>query len=149
MVQRTQQYHLHHLDITKPIEKWNDFWINIAKNNEKLRQYCEEGQYDEAKQILQKGENNYGVLVNHKALDDWTPLHFACYEGHDDIVELLCQHEADVNAVTKFNRTGLHIATLRGHLEVAKVLLNYKIDADAYDNDGNTALHFAAENGYK
>lgn len=64
-------------------------------------------------------------------------------------MELLCEHEADVNAVTKFNRTGLHIATLRGHLEVAKVLFNYKIEADAFDNDGNTALHFAAENGYK
>lgn len=71
-------------------------------------------------------------------------MHFACYEGHDDIVELLCEHEADVNAVTKFNRNGLLIATLRGHLEVVKMLIKYKIDANACDNDGNTALHIAA-----
>lgn len=62
---------------------------------------------------------------------------------------MLCEYEADVNAVTKFNRNALHIATLRGHLEVAKVLLKNGIDIDAFDNDGNTALHFAAENGYK
>lgn len=76
-------------------------------------------------------------------------MHYACYEGHDDIVELLCTHNANVNAMTKFNRNGLHIATLRGNLEVVRVLLDYKIDADACDNDGNTGLHFAAENGYK
>jgi len=64
-------------------------------------------------------------------------------------VELLCEHQADIHAVTKFNRNGLLIATLRGHIEVVKVLLKYKIDMNAYDNDGNTALHFAAENGYK
>lgn len=59
-------------------------------------------------------------------------------------MELLCEHEADVNAVTKFNRNGLHIAVLTGHLSVVKMLFDYKIDADACDIDGNTALHFAA-----
>lgn len=59
--------------------EWDDFWIHVTKNNEKLRQYCEEGQYDEAKQLLLEGENHYPALVNYKALDDWTPLHYACY----------------------------------------------------------------------
>lgn len=54
--------------------------------------YCEEGQYDEATNIILHGENNYPALVNHKGLDDWTPLHYACYEGHEDIVELLAEH---------------------------------------------------------
>ena len=114
-----------------------------------MRHYCEEGLYDEAKNIIERGENNYPVEIDWKGLDDWSPLHYACYEGHDDIVELLCEHHASVNVKTKFNRNGLHIATLRGHLNVSKVLLNHKIDANAVDSDGNTALHFAAENGYK
>lgn len=150
MVRGSKQYSMPYLEIENfNNQRWIEFWTNVSRNNEKLRQYCEEGQYDEAQKMLQKGEDDYPVEVNYRGLDDWTPLHFACYEGHDDIIELLCEHEADVNAVTKFNRTGLHIATLRGHIEVVKILVNYKIDVDAYDNDGNTALHFAAENGYK
>lgn len=82
-------------------------------------------------------------------MDEWTPLHYACYEGHDDIVELLCSRHANINAVTRFNRNGLHIAALRGQLEIVKVLIKHQIDANSADNDGNTALHFAAENGYK
>ena len=54
--------------------------------------------------------------IDYKGLDDWSPLHFACYEGHDDIVDLLCKNNANINAKTKYNRNGLHIATLRGNI---------------------------------
>lgn len=41
--------------------------------------------YDEAEKILKDGKNGYPVEINYKSLDDWTPLHYACYEGHDDV----------------------------------------------------------------
>lgn len=114
-----------------------------------MRQYCEDGLYDEAKNIIENGFNNYPVEIDWKGLDDWTPIHYACYEGHDDIVHLLCKNHADVNARTRFNRNGLHIAALRGHHDVVKVLVNNQIEINAFDSDGNTALHFAAENGHR
>lgn len=87
--------------------------------------------------------------VDCRGLDEWTPLHFACYQGHADVVGLLCKQGAAVNAVTRYNRNGLHLAALRGHYEVAQTLANCGIMLDAFDSDGNTALHFAAENGHR
>ena len=39
----------------KSNNNWNQFWVQVVKNNEKLRMYCEEGQYDEAKDIIING----------------------------------------------------------------------------------------------
>ena len=111
--------------------------------------YCSTGQYEEALKILKEGKDGYPAEVNSKGLDDWRPLHFASYEGYDDIVDLLLQHGADINASTIFNRNALHIAAIRGFLEVIKILCERKIELNAVDNDGNTALHIACQNGYK
>ena len=33
--------------------------------------------------------------------DEWTALHYASSKGHTDVVELLLNHNADINVVTK------------------------------------------------
>ena len=128
---------------------WNDFWTQVQNNNEQLRSFSENGMYEEVKKLLKGGTNGYPVDINFKHLDDWTPLHYSCYEGHEDLVELLLQNGANVNTITKFKRNSLHIATLRGYLPVIKILYKFKIDFNTIDNEGNTSLHFAAEAGHK
>jgi ankyrin repeat protein len=44
-----------------------------------------------------------------------TPLHYAAYKGHPDVVELLIRHKADVNARDARGNTPLHYAAGRGH----------------------------------
>lgn len=39
-----------------------------------------------------------GISKNARTKVDRTPLHFAVYEGHEQIVELLLQHKCDVDA---------------------------------------------------
>jgi ankyrin repeat protein len=79
--------------------------------------------YDEVEKMLNEGKSGHPVEINYKSLDDWTPLHYACYEGHEDVADLLLNHGANANALTKFKRNSLHISVLRGYLNVAKVLL--------------------------
>ena len=54
-----------------------------------------------------------------------TPLHIAARIGNVDIVALLLQHGASVNAPTKDLYTALHIAAKEGQDEVAAVLIDH------------------------
>ena len=52
-----------------------------------------------------------------------TALHYVAREGHVDVVSVLIQNGADVNAVNKDKWTALHFALGNGHVDVAKVLI--------------------------
>ena len=46
-----------------------------------------------------------------KEEDGWTPLHWAAYNGHTDVVKALITAEADVDAKNKWGSTPLQLAT--------------------------------------
>jgi ankyrin repeat protein len=54
----------------------------------------------------------------------------AAGEGHLEIVKLLLEHGADVNAKTAYE-TALHLAAEKGHLEIVKFLLEHGADVNA------------------
>ncbi|RPB22045.1 ankyrin, partial [Terfezia boudieri ATCC MYA-4762] len=53
-----------------------------------------------------------------------TALHIAAKKGHLEVVKVLLDKGATINAMTHVNRTALHMAAENGHLEVVKVLLD-------------------------
>jgi cytohesin len=58
-------------------------------------------------------------------------LHWAAYEGHKEIAELLISEGADVNAKADGGGTPLHQAAYEGHKEVAELLIAKGADANA------------------
>ena len=86
--------------------------------------------------------------VNFKALDDWTPLHMACFENYFQIVEILLNHDSDIEAKTSIGRTPLHLASFRGHQQIIEILVNKGANINACDVDGNTPLHYLSQNGH-
>jgi len=62
------------------------------------------------------------------------------YDGQAQIVELLIQSGADVNALEINGRTPLHDAANGGHLDVIDVLVRNGADLEAKDNEGMTPL---------
>src|SRR5208282_2538923 len=83
-----------------------------------------------------------------------TPLHCAAQNGHLDVVKLLLDHKADVNAESTIDGTPLNIVFDNEHLRVnqpeselttlVELLLSYGADVNATNNYGWTPLHAAA-----
>ena len=79
-----------------------------------------------------------------------TPLEWAARKGHQDVVKVLLDNNAEVNATRHTDGvTALHVATVNGHAEVVKLLLDHNADVNASRHtDGVTALHIAAQEGH-
>ena len=48
-------------------------------------------------------------------------LHRAARNGHEAVVRLLLEHEANVNAKTNYEETALYLATENGHETVVQL----------------------------
>jgi len=93
------------------------------------------GDLDLAKRLIAKD-----AQVNKKG---WTPLHYAATNGHDDVVQLLLDHSAYVDAGSPNGTTPLMMAARGNHVSTVKILLDNGADLNAKNQIGLTALDFA------
>lgn len=77
-----------------------------------------------------------------------TPLHIAARRGSPELVSLLLEKGANVNAQDSSSVTPLHLAARTGNLAVAEELIKHRADVNArgYRQD-ETPLHIAASRG--
>ena len=92
--------------------------------------------------LLAKGAN-----VHSRDVKQQTCLHFACRTGNRDIVEVLLQYGADINALQS-ERNALYCAAREGHQGVVDVLLNFGASAEAKLLQQAQALHYASRRGH-
>ena len=90
------------------------FIKNIFK--ETLHKACDKGNIEAVKQFLADGAD-----VNVKDKDGGTPLSYAAFEGHKEIVELLIAKGADLSAKS-WGETPLDSAIRIGQTETADLL---------------------------
>ena len=76
------------------------------------------------------------------------PIHFAAAGGYTNVLTVLLENGAEVNATNKSGRTPLHEAALRGRLEAARLLLQRGARLDATDASRQRPLDWATEQGY-
>ena len=88
---------------------------------------------------------SYGANVDILDEDGWTPLHLACLGLDENVgVELLVQHNADVNSLTKKGQTPLLILARTGSPKLFQYLLDHGAKPEIPDKNGWTCLHHAA-----
>jgi ankyrin repeat protein len=104
---------------------------------------CSNGRLDILKQLNLESRYSVAQMIIDKNMSG---LHYACQEGHADVVKYLVEEcGCDVNVCTRDGLTPLHLACKHGHsIEVVKFLLNRpECNSLVRANDGNTAIHFA------
>lgn len=73
----------------------------------------------------------------------WTPLHYAAASGDDEIVRILLEHHAYIDAESPSQLTPLMIAAREGQEAAAALLLREGADASLKNNEGLTAAQIA------
>ncbi|KAJ9486986.1 hypothetical protein VN97_g6342 [Penicillium thymicola] len=69
-----------------------------------------------------------------------TPLHCAVYRGNEEMVELLLNAKANINATCKDGKTVLHLAGEQGHRKLIRLLLHRRVKSRKANQQGETAL---------
>ncbi|TPP59183.1 Ankyrin-2 [Fasciola gigantica] len=77
-----------------------------------------------------------------------TALHIASLAGHIDIVKLLMEYGANVNAQSQNGFTPLYMAAQENHVEVVNHLLNNGANPALSTEDGFTPLAVALQQGH-
>ncbi len=73
----------------------------------------------------------------------WTPLHYAATNGHTDIMNLLLDRHAYIDAESPNGSTPLMMAAMYGSPEAVKLLVEAGADTQLKNEQGMTALDFA------
>jgi FOG: Ankyrin repeat len=137
------------ISLSRRQQAWQDWWNERKKNNYLLLEHAKFGDVDNCAKLLDKKKGDLKADVNTKGDNDWTPLHFACLNGNQELVNLLLYNEANIDAETTLKFTPLIIASQKGHEDIVQLLINSGADINCKDIYNNTPLHYAAQNGRK
>lgn len=85
-----------------------------------------------------------GAAVNKSG---WTALHYAAASGDSEIVKILVQKGAELDAPSPNKTTPMMMAARGGFIYSVKVLSDAGADASLKNDVGMTAIDFARENG--
>ncbi|PIK60415.1 putative ankyrin repeat and KH domain-containing protein mask [Apostichopus japonicus] len=119
--------------------------LQETEESESLLSLACSGGYFELAQVLLKINAN---VEDRGSKRDCTPLMEAASAGHVDIVKLLLEYEADVNAQSSAGNTPLMYACSGGHEEIVKILLDNGAKIEDHNENGHTPLMEAASSGH-
>lgn len=89
-----------------------------------------------------------GHAIETRDEEDMTYLMWASKESHEDVIELLLDENADIEAEgCNSGLSPLNIASQHGHASIARILISGGAEIETKDDDGCTPLHNAAKNG--
>ena len=72
-------------------------------------------------------------------------LHLASFKAPLELVKMLVEEGAHVNAINHKKQTPLHLAALRGDKNVVSFLIKNGVELDVQDHQGSTAIHLASQ----
>jgi serine/threonine protein kinase len=111
--------------------------VSVTENEETV-ELCKTGSLNEVQMLLASGADSNTVGA----------IHQASARGFTRIVQLLLDHNVDVNLEDYSKQTALHCAAGYGYKDIVQMLLGKGANVRLKDDEGQTALHCAAGQGH-
>ncbi|MEJ2719445.1 MAG: ankyrin repeat domain-containing protein [Deltaproteobacteria bacterium] len=115
-----------------------------SAKNQALIEAAKTGRVKEVVRLLKTGANMQASDKKYRM----TPLMWACHKNHPEVVKVLLDRGADVNARYGNPQTPLMKAAREGNLEIVRLLLKHGAEVNAKSDIGDTPLHLAAWKGH-
>ncbi|OAF66576.1 Hypoxia up-regulated protein 1 [Intoshia linei] len=128
VVSRSKQMHY-----TKSPIKLNIFDAAKAGNIQQLKKFLNDG---------------FNINEKEKSRQQFTPLHWACHQGHLEAVHWILWNGANISKCANHNWTSVHVAAIRGNDACLKALINTHCNLTLVDDMGCQATHLAAIHGH-
>lgn len=102
--------------------------------------------------LLDQADFDFRCSLNLEDRDGFTALHYASFEGHEDIASQLISSGADpdycgADSLDQTTGTALMEAARGGHATIVKMLLDMGAEVNSGNGRGMSALHYAARAG--
>jgi len=117
----------------------------VSNEQEDLWDACISGNFKKAKKAMGKGAD-INALDTRKSKSGRRPLNWAAFYGYTEIVQLLLDNGADINAQNKTGYTPLHHAVENNQKDVVMLLLAAKADASIVNKRGKKPIDTALMN---
>ncbi|ROT68231.1 putative transient receptor potential cation channel subfamily A member 1-like isoform X2 [Penaeus vannamei] len=103
---------------------------------------------DVSDRVVRELVRRHKLLIPDENEESNTALHLACLEGHPEVVKVLLEHGAEVEARNTSLWTPLDCASAKGHVYCVHLLLDYDAPLDPLDKTKTTPLQLAAREGH-
>jgi ankyrin repeat protein/Mg2+ and Co2+ transporter CorA len=150
---------LHNLAADKQCD-WGDDVVNVLLETQceadgqdelgrtPLHWACATGKTHFAELLLNSTQASSRRYIDAVELRNKTALHVATAHDREDVIDLLLQHKADVNAKSDGGWTPLHNACEKGCEKIVRMLLTAGADINGQLLNGMTPLHRASQAGH-
>ena len=127
------------------IEKGASVFINTNVGVNPLHSSAYKGHNEIVRYLITEHKVPINIETNSKGV----PLHYAVGQNRDDIVLMLLELGANVNAVNKDGVSSLHIALKNNRTEIAKMLISNGAQFILKNKEGLKAIDYVKDNEIK
>lgn len=118
--------------------------------NKKLIEACEEGLEDSVEQAIDQGANAH--LLTNEQLHFYdnhenSPMHFAAQKNHLEIIRILLQRGAQIDARNRKRETPFHWACAFADIDLIEFMIKHGAGINAVEDEGGTPLSWACYEG--
>ncbi|XP_076070595.1 uncharacterized protein LOC143042211 [Mytilus galloprovincialis] len=110
---------------------------------------CEKNEISVVKYFTNLKGDLVDIIKTYTTREHKSVLHIACLIGSTPIVQILLDHQSDVDILDKNGLTPLHLTCMNGQVDSASLLIVARANVNALDILQRTPLYYACTGNYK